>query len=84
MMAVKNDKLELHFISSKPAVLNNDEQLLINLQECSDIMRPSQQPTWSDKLITPLRDRLVHHDVMCCYGDGYQDNDILVVQCQSS
>lgn len=64
-MAVKDsgDKIQLHFISSsapaKPATSNGSEHLLINLQQCSDIIRPSQHKTWTGKLITPLRDRLV-------------------------
>ena len=85
-MAVNNsgsDKVELHFISScvptKPPAVHDDEQLLINLQECHDVNRPSQHDTWSGKLIIPLRDRLVYRNIVCCYGDGYQDNDIMGV-----
>lgn len=59
------DKVELHFISScaPPA---GDEQLLINLRECHDIIRPSEYKTWANKVITPLRDRLVYHIVGFC------------------
>lgn len=61
VMAVKSSgKIQLHFISSaKPPAGNDSEQLLINLQQCYDINRPSQHNTWSNKPITPLRDRLV-------------------------
>ena len=78
------DKVELYFISccapvKSSAAVRNDEELLINLQDCHDINRPSDYEAWTNKMITPLRDRLVHHVIVCCYGDGYQDNDILVV-----
>lgn len=61
-MAGKNDeKIQLHFISScapaKPPANNDSEELLINLQECHDINRPSEHSTWTGKFITPLRDR---------------------------
>ena len=59
-MAFSDDKVELHFISScAPAAVAGDEQLLINLRECHDINRPSEYKTWANKMITPLRDRLV-------------------------
>ena len=68
VMAVNSSgvKIEFHFISScapakSSAVVGDDEQLLINLRECHDINRPSEYKTWANKLITPLRDRLVYH-----------------------
>lgn len=67
VMAVKGSgsKVQLHFISSRVSSKScaghseDTEQLLIDLQQCHDISRPSQHKTWTDKVITPLRDRLV-------------------------
>lgn len=86
IMAVKSSsdgKIELNFISSRVSTKllghNENTEVLINLQECHDIDRPSEDKRWSDMFITPLRDRSANHIMMCCHGDCYQDNDILVV-----
>ena len=64
-------KIQINFISScvpakSPTGRSNDtEQLLVNLEEYCDIDRPSDHKRWAG--ITPLRDRLVKHDVVCYY-----------------
>ena len=78
-----DDKVELHFISScAPATVAGDEQLLINLQECRDINRPSEYKTWANKMITPLRDRLVYCIVGFCKIFKFDEfTDIVKSEC---
>jgi len=70
---MESDKVQLNFISARaPTKLSapdDNNNMIVDLREYHDLIKPSEHDTWAGTMVTPLRDRWVCHDVYCYYGD---------------